>query len=44
MAKKRFITIPITFQAKSDKDGVFLIPPTDLKRLLLGKKPRKRRK
>ena len=44
MARKGFITIPIKFKVGTNRDGLFLIPPPDLKRLLLGKPPRKRRK
>ena len=39
--EKKFITIPIKFQVKSNSIGLFLIPPPDLKRLLLGQKPRR---
>ena len=44
MAKKRFLTIPIQFQVRSDEFGLFLIPPANLKDLLLGSKPKKRGK
>lgn len=43
MAKKRYVEIPIRFRVGSNRDGIFLIPPANLKRILLGSKAKKRK-
>ena len=42
MSKNRYIEIPIKFRVGSNRDGIFLIPPNDLRKILLGSKPKKR--